>query len=409
MGQAKRLLHRAAVSAKLRGLSLMRRTYPLRRSVSRRLRLPKPPEGVNLVAYIRADLGLGAAARGMASALQAAGVPFAIVNYDAGIVSPQTHFEWRHKEVKQANYAVTLLCINPDNTTNLRAALPQKLLANRYVIGNWFWELPELPKEWHKDFQLVNEVWVGSHFVKEAVSRAASLPVTRIPPAVEVESGAAVSRSDFQLPDKDYLFLTVADTRSNLERKNPAGVIRAFKRAFDESARVGLVVKLNTAEFQRDEITKLREEISGRKNIYLLDCLLSRAKMIALLQTVDCVISLHRSEGFGLVPAEAMALGKPVIVTAWSGNTDYMTVDNCFPVDFRLVPVGRDSGPYQADQSWADPDLDQAAALMQQVVKDPDSAAAVGLRGRETMRRDFSAAAVGELIRQRLEIISQLR
>ena len=43
----------------------------------------------------------------------------------------------------------------------------------------------------------------------------------------------------------------------------------------------------------------------------------------ALTACADIVLSLHRGEGFGLVMAEAMLLGKPVVATGWSGNTDY--------------------------------------------------------------------------------------
>ena len=44
----------------------------------------------------------------------------------------------------------------------------------------------------------------------------------------------------------------------------------------------------------------------------------------------DCYVSLHRSEGFGLTIAEAMALGKPAIATAYSGNLEFMTAENSY-------------------------------------------------------------------------------
>ena len=56
--------------------------------------------------------------------------------------------------------------------------------------------------------------------------------------------------------------------------------------------------------------------------------------MAALFARADCYVSLHRAEGFGLTLAEAMALGKPVIATGFSGNTDFMTPANSYLVDW---------------------------------------------------------------------------
>src|SRR5207244_2102245 len=204
----KALAERAKTSLKLRRLKLARRSYSARRNVSRRLGLRKKPFGVNLVAYVRAELGLGEAARGMAAALEAAGVPFGIINYDFGLVSPKTDGSWQHKEVLESYFAVTVLCINPDNTTNLRVQLPQHLLSSRYVIGNWFWEMPEIPDAWTADFEILNEVWAGSRFVQKAVEKRSPVPVVWIPPAVNVRVNEMLPRADFGLLEKCFLFLT---------------------------------------------------------------------------------------------------------------------------------------------------------------------------------------------------------
>jgi glycosyltransferase involved in cell wall biosynthesis len=107
-------------------------------------------------------------------------------------------------------------------------------------------------------------------------------------------------------------------------------------------------------------------------------------------------------------PAEAMSLGKPAIMTNWSGNTDYMTADNCIAVDYELVQLGRDYGPYKADQYWADADLDQAAYSMKRVVAKPEFAKKIGLRAKQTISSQFSPQAVGRIIQERLEQIRKL-
>ena len=50
-------------------------------------------------------------------------------------------------------------------------------------------------------------------------------------------------------------------------------------------------------------------------------------------------VSLHRAEGFGLTLAQAMSLGKPVVATGYSANTEFMSEENGYLVPYRLVPV----------------------------------------------------------------------
>src|SRR5688572_799268 len=253
----KALVHRATVASKLQRLSWARKSFYLRRRARRRLGLRAKPFGVNLVAYIRAEMGLGEAARGMAEAMQAAGVPFGIVNFEEGNLSGHTNLTWSHRERDRPDYDVTVLCINPDNTDNLKARLSNGLLSSRYVIGNWYLELPELPDEWVKEFALVNEIWAGSAFIRDAVSSKSPVPVVRIPPVVQVKLDHVLPRSFFDLPEKRFLFLAVCDTMSVLERKNPLGTVRAFKKAFDRGdSRVGLVVKFNNSNLIPPELAR---------------------------------------------------------------------------------------------------------------------------------------------------------
>ncbi|HSK63096.1 MAG TPA: glycosyltransferase, partial [Pyrinomonadaceae bacterium] len=201
-----------------------------------------------------------------------------------------------------------------------------------------------------------------------------------------------------------FLFLAMFDTKSVLERKNPLGVVRAFKQAFrDDDDRAGLILKFNNPDYEQPVMRALRDEIRG--NVFMIDRLLSRDELTALIGACDCFVSLHRSEGFGLGPAEAMSLAKPAIITNWSGNTDYMTADNCIAIDYELVKLGRDYGPYKAHQHWAEPDLEQAAHWMKRIVAEPELAKTIGLRGYETITSQFSPRAVGRIIHDRLQQI----
>ena len=200
----------------------------------------------------------------------------------------------------------------------------------------------------------------------------------------------------------------MCDTGSVFERKNPLGAIAAFKKAFArDDPNVALVLKISGPPTRPPQWDLIEEHVQGCENIQLIDRVLTPAEVSSLLSVTDCLISLHRSEGFGLVPAEFMSLGKPVIATKWSGNTDYMTTDNSFGVDYRLVELEKNYGPYEAGQHWADPDIDQAAHWMKKVSEDPELAQRVGKAGQQTIQASFSPHAVGEIIRKRLSYIRE--
>jgi len=122
-------------------------------------------------------------------------------------------------------------------------------------------------------------------------------------------------------------------------------------------------------------------------------------------------VSLHRSEGFGLGIAEAMFLGKPVVATSYSGNTDFMSGDNSCPVGYRMRPITMAdhrlfpsaAHVYQPGLPWAEPDVDQAARWMRTLADQPGLRARLGLRAAQTMRERYSSARVGELMVERLE------
>jgi glycosyltransferase involved in cell wall biosynthesis/GT2 family glycosyltransferase len=361
--------------------------------------------GVNLVAYIRAEMGLGTAARGTAHALEAARVPFNILNFEHS--NPALHRDkfWQHKEVASSSYDFTLSVINPDNLLNARTRLHNKAVTDRYRIGYWFWELPQIPDSWDSSFSLVDEVWVGSRFIQDAISARSPLPLFRVPVAIRLGPTDGFSRESFGLPSNQFLFLSMSDAHSHLARKNPVGAIRAFKKAFGGENNAGLVLKVNnidSAGADGEVVKVIREEIAGQANIYLLDSDMTRAQIDALLGITDCFLSLHRSEGFGLGPAEAMSLGKPAILTNWSGNTDYMTPENSIGIGYQLIPVGKDYGPYHASQLWADPDLEQAAYWMKRLSEDRELGRRIGSQGQETISKHFSPEAVGRIIQDRL-------
>ena len=161
-------------------------------------------------------------------------------------------------------------------------------------------------------------------------------------------------RGKLGLPADALVVLNVFHLGSAFSRKNPLAAIAAFRKAFGDAPDRVLAIKLidNGAQWARRE---LDAAIAGAGNIRLIEGMLPEADMAGLMAAADIVISLHRSEGFGLVPAQAMALGKPVIATAWSGNLDFMNKDNSALVSYSLVPVHDPEGAFEVRQSEAGP------------------------------------------------------
>lgn len=365
---------------------------------------PPSQRGVNLIGFIRAAMGIGEGARSDARALEAAQEPFTIINFESGNPARMTDLSWQHRESGDTPFDITLLHINPDHAGQAIAELPDHCFTGKHVIGYWAWELPDMPEDWKPCFRYVDEVWVPSRFCQQAIGMHSPVPVVTIPHCVDVRYDESLSREHFGLPGDRFLFLCMFDVNSRPERKNPYGAIQAFCRAFDDDeSTAALVIKLNNPT--PDTMKALHHHVGNRENVLVLDGVYSRGEINALLANIDCYVSLHRSEGFGLGPAEAMSLGKVAMITHWSGNTDYMTPDNSIGIEYQLVTLTEDHGPYRAGQYWAEPDIDQAAGAMRELVASPQWAEQLGQQARRTMKESFSPAAVGRMMRKRLAAI----
>ena len=364
--------------------------------------------GVNLVGYIRAEMGLGEAARSDARAFEAAGVDFGILNFERGNSARMGDRSWANKERNDAPYDMTLWHINADHLAFAQLCVPRYLVAGSYSIAYWAWELETLPEAWIPVLDSVDEVWTPSQFVCDAVAKVTEKPVVCLPHCVEPAPLSSMNRAYFGLPKEPYLFLSMYDTRSVAERKNPKAALAAFLGAFDrQDGRAALVLKINNATAESME--ELLREIGDRRDVILLHGDHSKVEIDSLINAVDCYVSLHRSEGFGLAPAEAMSLGKAAIVTNWSGSTDYTHSDHCLPIDYTLITLDQDYGPYKKGQRWAEPSIEQASMAMSKLVAEPAFARELGIKARDFIAAHFSPAAVGAQMRARLDTIRAQR
>ena len=259
------------------------------------------------------------------------------------------------------------------------------LAQNRYRIGYWAWELPDLPEDWIAAIPLFHELWAPSQFVADAIEKArgaTDVLVRVVPHPLPDMARAHRDRLRFDLAEEAFCFLCMYDVRSTAARKNPMGAVKAFQMAFSpQDQRVCLVVKVNSTDPDPTCLDPLNQQIRNWPNIRLIVESLSDADSDSLIATADVFVSLHRSEGFGLSIAQAMTLGRAVIATGWSGNVDF-TEGGIISVPYSLVPAQDPSGRYDApSQVWAEPDLYAAADAMVNFANNPTLAATLGRKG----------------------------
>jgi glycosyltransferase involved in cell wall biosynthesis len=360
--------------------------------------------GVNLIGNICAESGLGQSCRLVASALDKTGFPLSIYKYEQLGAEGQGDHSWENRLSKELPYDVNLIHINPHELGLAFIQQDASVWNYRYNIGYWLWELEEFPDEWIPCFQCLDEIWAPSEFICNAIRKKTTLPVRCMPYYVDVHIGTIYDRKHFGIPEDKFLYLMMYDQSSCMERKNPIGVLNAFKMAFEkENENVGLVIKINnpTPESRK----QIRSVLDGYTNVYLIEETLSRDEVNSLTKCVDVVVSLHRAEGFGLVLAEAMLLGTPTVATNWSSNTEFMNENVACMVDYELITIEKDMPPFKAGNRWADANLDQAAGYMKKLYEDKEYYEMIWKNAKEYAEEKLGMDQAAGRMRERLKEI----
>ena len=356
--------------------------------------------GVNVCGYITAESGMGEATRASIRTLELAGIPLALEN----LPSPQRAQDVTYTRFAQSlPHPINLIHLNAENMEAFARQKGRTFFRNRHTIGFWFWELSTFPREWTPAFHVVDEVWVASRFTQAAL-RDATVPVMHMTPGLAFPVPPTLGRSHFGIAPDGFVFLFVFDVSSEIERKNPLAVIRAFRHAQFRHEQAILVLKFTNAAFNRAATRRLYQEAVGL-NVLMLDGFMNRQELGALINIADAYVSLHRAEGFGMTMAEAMAFGKPVVATGYSGNMDFMTDRNSFLVRHVLTTLNRNYGSYPRGAEWADADVEHAAHFMRSLVDNPAAARNIGLRAAADVRAQFDPHRAAEQMKARLRQI----
>lgn len=365
------------------------------------------PLDVLLIGHEGSGTGLGRNFHMLQRALKQEGLVVSTLHYE---VAPKVFAEelkaWRDR---CRSKPVAIAAINAQDIPALFVRDRHNVLDGCHVAGFFLWETSQVPRVQHLGIRLVDEIWTPTKYVADVYS-----PFSE----VHVVGKGLFSREAWpqisQLPQGGIVrFLTVFDFHSSIERKNPFASVLAFQRAFPSEQNVELVIKASNVNPQHPgnasgQWEKLCAAAEADKRIRLITMRYTEAQMRQLMRSTSCVVSLHRSEGFGYVLSDAIAHGLPVVATAYSGNTDFCDSETSFPVSYRLVPVKSHGAHWESEGAeWAEPDIDSAAAQMRRVYSDyPEALRRAAIARRQILER-YSTEGFAATIRARLNALQK--
>lgn len=360
--------------------------------------------GVDVVGFFNGEFGLAEAGRLLVRSLRSVNYPVSTIL--TTVPNHRNHNPFPTENVWQHDTAI--VSVNAGELPGVYRTFGPDPFRNRYVIGQWFWELEEFPQQCHIGYQYVNELWASTKFIQETISKYAPanvkvvhMPLPLLPPDVD----ESIKREVFNIDNDRFMFLFTFDFCSTTARKNPQGVIKAFKQAFIENEGPILVIKSVNGNHFPGKLESLMSYAEGRKDIIFFNEHFDHSKVGALRNLCDCYVSLHRSEGLGLTISEAMCLGKPVIATGYSGNMDFMTKNNSIPISWEYTSVGPNAEPYQADGQWAEPNINEASHAMRYLYSNQAMAKKLGNQAKKDMEEKFSLETCGHRMVEHLNTL----
>jgi hypothetical protein len=323
--------------------------------------------GVSLIGYAKGDFGVSQNLHSLFQAIKNNYNAVNIYSIDAGNAYVQNNIKYE-KHFVDVPSLIQIICVNADQTQRVIDELDIKFAKPTRRIGIWFWELEDIPDEWVKTSERLDEIWAPSYFIENVLKKKIKIPVHYVPVAVNFEYTNILK---YNFNHSQFKFFTNFDFNSYLDRKNAMQVIEEFSNAFNEDSNSNalLIIKCVNKNSKLSKFNKLQDKIKGNSKIILIDDLLSRDEMYSLINQCDCYISLHRSEGFGLGLAEAMLMGKIVIATGYSGNMTFMNSTNSILIDFDMLDV-EDKYPNSKNLRWASPKAGIASQHMKTIISD---------------------------------------
>lgn len=259
-------------------------------------------------------------------------------------------------------------------------------------ISFTMFETTRIPDSWVKDLNdHADAVFVPCDWNVEVFKDSGvHVPIYSVPPGIDTERYKKLEEiPEIKLQNVSKNLFCFYSIFQWTERKNPAGLLKAFWAAFDGVKDVCLILKTYGTDTSIGQQTLIKKNIQELKNslrlkdppkIIFVGGLLSNDEITSLHKRGDCFVLPHRAEGFGLPHLEAMACGNPVITTGWSGNMDFCNDDNSYLLPYQMTVVSNMPWIpyYEADMYWAEPDMKALVDSMRHVYNNRDEARGKG-------------------------------
>lgn len=347
---------------------------------------------LNVIGFFRSEIGLGSAARYIAHSLIGANLPANYINIRLDRASNDREFLGKCSpyQPSETNFVITGL----DRTGLVYKAIQKIGLSSKNYLYP-LWELDRIPYVKLKELTAYDEIIAPSSFIANTFSNFLGRDIKKIHHPVSIPEN---TQANVIKHDKLKIF-TLMDFDSYVARKNPQAVLEAFQLAFPHQFEdVELTIKVRGHnDFGARKI--LQAHAAKDSRIKVIDKTLSREDMDILLDMCNVYISLHRSEGFGLGPAEALTREKIVICTDYGGTTDFISQMTGYPINYKLIPVKSHEYIYPINQLWAEPSIESAAEALRDIYEHYDEALKRGREGRKLMINQHSFLMVGQALK----------
>ncbi len=375
----------------------------------RKASLPVLGYGVNVIGFLGSEKGVGQSVRRSIDCLQSAAVPVKLFHFrdhrSQNVYRGDMSLPMDHSV--NSTFSMNLVHLNAIDVGQLDRTFLGQMFTNRINIGYWVWELDQFPRQFADQFRFFEEIWTPSRFCQNSIGAHSPVPVVCMPHPVPDKY---LDFKPAKRKNGPFTFFCSFDFDSGYERKNPEGVVQAFRSAFPKGTEsVRLVIKCSRGEKFPELMERLKKKVGTEKRIQIVDSVLDSSQYLNLQAEADCCVSLHRAEGFGLNLLEAMALRKPVIGTNYSGSADFLSNQTGLPVQFKMTTMKDEFFPYPKGSRWADPDVEDAAEQMRFVFENPEKAEMLGKNAFNYVKENHSIEAISKQYFNRLRIVSLYR
>lgn len=319
------------------------------------------------------------------------------------------------RPVRRLKRPLVLHHVNADQIPQFMTASTRFARHDAVHVGFLLWEFDVLPSSHKLALDLLDEIWTPTEFLQRIYAAQTEKPVHNVLKGLHIPQVEKYDLGRLQIPRDATVFLTCFDFHSSVARKNPLAAVRAFQKAFpDKQSNERLIIKTTPMNDKHwgDPEGQMRQILGAAKSdrrIRVIAEYLSFNALLSLIASVDCLISPHRAEGFGLMPAYALGLKTPVMATDYSGTTDFCTPETSFTIPFETVPVA----PHQVispveGASWAEIDISALAHELQNFAEDKTEGQDRARVGHALITSRFSPLEQAKRYRGRLDALGVL-